>query len=228
MCEEGAGPVKVGVALTDILTGLYATVGVLAALRTSRTQRRRPTYRHGAARRAGRLPRQPGAQLPHHRRGAQAHGQCPSEHRAPSGFPLPTATSFSPSATTVSSASSARWPGVPSGRPMPRFATNRARCPSRRTDSADPPGHGVPHHGQWVSALEQAGVPCGADQRPGAGVRRPAGAASRLNVEMPHPLAGRVRRWPARCGCPLRQWRTATRRHCLAKTARRCCSACWA
>ncbi|KIF80398.1 CaiB/BaiF CoA transferase family protein [Noviherbaspirillum autotrophicum] len=30
--EPGAGPQKVGVALTDILTGLYATVGVLAAL----------------------------------------------------------------------------------------------------------------------------------------------------------------------------------------------------
>ncbi|WP_252272016.1 CaiB/BaiF CoA transferase family protein [Pseudomonas subflava] len=30
--ENGAGPMKVGVALTDILTGLYATVGVLAAL----------------------------------------------------------------------------------------------------------------------------------------------------------------------------------------------------
>lgn len=30
--EEGAGPVKVGVAVTDILTGLYAAVGVLAAL----------------------------------------------------------------------------------------------------------------------------------------------------------------------------------------------------
>src|SRR6218665_1140614 len=30
--EEGAGPVKVGVALTDILTGLYSTVAVLAAL----------------------------------------------------------------------------------------------------------------------------------------------------------------------------------------------------
>ena len=29
---EGGGPVKVGVALTDILTGLYATVAVLAAL----------------------------------------------------------------------------------------------------------------------------------------------------------------------------------------------------
>ena len=30
--EEGAGPVKVGVALTDILTGLYSSVAILAAL----------------------------------------------------------------------------------------------------------------------------------------------------------------------------------------------------
>src|SRR3989441_6878669 len=30
--EEGAGPQKVGVALTDIMTGLYATIAVQAAL----------------------------------------------------------------------------------------------------------------------------------------------------------------------------------------------------
>jgi crotonobetainyl-CoA:carnitine CoA-transferase CaiB-like acyl-CoA transferase len=30
--EEGAGPQKVGVALVDVMTGLYATVGILAAL----------------------------------------------------------------------------------------------------------------------------------------------------------------------------------------------------
>src|SRR3546814_1323111 len=30
--DEGAGPVKVGVALTDILTGVYSTVAILAAL----------------------------------------------------------------------------------------------------------------------------------------------------------------------------------------------------
>lgn len=30
--EPGSGPMKVGVALTDIITGLYATIGVLAAL----------------------------------------------------------------------------------------------------------------------------------------------------------------------------------------------------
>jgi crotonobetainyl-CoA:carnitine CoA-transferase CaiB-like acyl-CoA transferase len=31
--EAGAGPQKAGVALTDILTGLYASIGILAALR---------------------------------------------------------------------------------------------------------------------------------------------------------------------------------------------------
>jgi len=32
--EPGAGPIKVGVAVADILTGLYATIGILAALRS--------------------------------------------------------------------------------------------------------------------------------------------------------------------------------------------------
>lgn len=35
--EAGAGPVKVGVALVDILTGLYATIGVLAAVEARHT-----------------------------------------------------------------------------------------------------------------------------------------------------------------------------------------------
>jgi crotonobetainyl-CoA:carnitine CoA-transferase CaiB-like acyl-CoA transferase len=35
--EEGAGPQKVGVALVDIMTGLYATIGILAALNHRQT-----------------------------------------------------------------------------------------------------------------------------------------------------------------------------------------------
>ena len=59
--EPGAGPQKVGVALTDILTGLYATIAILAALRrNARRTGRRPAHRPGAARRAGRVPGQPG------------------------------------------------------------------------------------------------------------------------------------------------------------------------
>lgn len=41
--EEGAGPQKVGVALTDIMTGLYATIGILAAL-TERERSGRGQY----------------------------------------------------------------------------------------------------------------------------------------------------------------------------------------
>ena len=61
---EGGGPLKVGVALTDILTGLYATVAVLAALAAPRPHRRGPAHRPCAARRADRVPRQPGRELP--------------------------------------------------------------------------------------------------------------------------------------------------------------------
>ena len=32
--EQGAGPIKTGVAVADILTGLYASIGILAALKS--------------------------------------------------------------------------------------------------------------------------------------------------------------------------------------------------
>ena len=57
--EQGAGPQKVGVALTDVLTGLYATTAILAALahreRTGEGQR----IDIALAGRAGRRPGQP-------------------------------------------------------------------------------------------------------------------------------------------------------------------------
>ena len=63
--EPGGGPQKVGVALTDILTGLYATVGDPGRARAPRPHRRGPAHRPGAARRADRhaSPTRP-AQLP--------------------------------------------------------------------------------------------------------------------------------------------------------------------
>ena len=46
----GAEPVKAGVAFADIFTGLYATIGILAALSSPRPHRPRPVSRPGAAR----------------------------------------------------------------------------------------------------------------------------------------------------------------------------------
>ena len=49
--EPGGAPVKAGVPLTDLSAGLFALVGILAARRTSPSQRRRPAGRHVARRR---------------------------------------------------------------------------------------------------------------------------------------------------------------------------------
>ena len=85
--EEGAGPVKVGVALTDILTGLYATVGVLAAL--AHRERSGEGQHIDTALLDVQVACLGNQALNYLTTGValQAHGQCPSEHRALSGFP---------------------------------------------------------------------------------------------------------------------------------------------
>jgi len=81
--EPGAGPVKVGVALADILTGLYASTAILAALQ-AHTHGARPAHRFGAVGRASRLLREP-SELFLQRPSAAAHGQRPPQRRAVSG-----------------------------------------------------------------------------------------------------------------------------------------------
>ena len=73
----GGGPQKVGVAVADLFTGMYATVAILAALAPPRCHGRGPGHRHGAARHPGGDAGQPGRQLPGHgqppRRAGNAH-----------------------------------------------------------------------------------------------------------------------------------------------------------
>jgi hypothetical protein len=78
----GGGPQKAGVALTDLMTGMYATIAVLAALTHRDRTRRGPVHRHGAARHAGGDAGQCRQQLPHQRQAAQALGQRARQHRS--------------------------------------------------------------------------------------------------------------------------------------------------
>ena len=80
-------PTRAGVPVSDIFTGVYSVIGILAAL-----QRRERTGKGGYVdtalvdfdrRRAG----EPGDELSRLRRGAEAHRQRASEHRAVSGVP---------------------------------------------------------------------------------------------------------------------------------------------
>ena len=75
-------PQKVGVALVDVLAGLFSTVGILAALEYRRQSREGPAGRGRPAVVAARGARQPGVGIHRRGRGPRANGQRASEHHA--------------------------------------------------------------------------------------------------------------------------------------------------
>ncbi len=191
--EEGAGPVKVGVALTDILTGLYATVAVLAAL-NHREQSGIGQHIDMAlldvqvaclANQAmnylttGVAPRRLG----------NAHPNIVPYQDFPTadGDLILTIGNDGQFRKFCEVAGKSDWADDP------RFATNQARVANRaelvpmirqvtvfRTTAA------------WVSVLEQAGVPCGPINDLAQVFADPQVLARGLKVEMPHPVAGSV------------------------------------
>ncbi len=81
----GAEPMKVGVAVSDLLTGLYTTIAILAAIVHQATDGRRPGNRHGIVRLPGGGTCQSGVELSRGQYGADAARQRASQHRAVSG-----------------------------------------------------------------------------------------------------------------------------------------------
>jgi len=191
--EEGAGPQKVGVALTDILTGLYASVGVLAALahrdRTGAGQHidlalldvqvaclanQTANYLIG-----GSVPRRMG----------NAHPNIVPYQDFPTadGDMILAVGNDGQFARLCEVAGQAQW-AVDA-----RFATNAARVRHRaelipllrqatvmRTTR------------EWVAALEAAGVPCGPINRLDEVFADPQVIARGLRIDLPHALAGSV------------------------------------
>ena len=191
--EEGAGPVKVGVALTDILTGLYATVGVLAAL-NHREQSGLGQHVDTA------LLDVQVACLGNQALNYLTTGVAPKRmgNAHPNIVPyqdFPTADGDI--ILTVGNDGQFRKFAEVAGNPEwaedPRFASNKARVAHRaeliplirqatvfRT-TAD-----------WLAVLERAGVPCGPVNDLAQVFADPQVQHRGLKVEMPHPLAGCV------------------------------------
>ncbi|MFZ1365807.1 MAG: CaiB/BaiF CoA-transferase family protein [Brachymonas denitrificans] len=187
--EAGAGPQKVGVALTDILTGLYATIGILAALQernrsglgqhidTALLDVQVATLANQASNYlvGGMVPRRMG----------NAH---------PSIVPYQTfPTADSDMILAVGNDGQfARFCTV-AGRPEwaqdERFATNPQRVrhraeliPLLRQTTV------MRTTAEWVSALEQADVPCGPVNRLDQVFADPQVQARGIQVDLQHPL----------------------------------------
>ncbi|WP_206194151.1 CaiB/BaiF CoA transferase family protein [Pseudomonas viridiflava] len=199
--DEGGGPVKVGVALTDILTGLYSTTAILAAL-AHRDQSGVGQYIDMA------LLDVQVACLANQAMNYLTTGVAPKRlgNAHPNIVPyqdFPTADGDF--ILTVGNDSQFRKFAEVAGQSQwatdPRFLTNKLRVANR--------GELIPlirqatvfkTTAQWVDELEAAGVPCGPVNDLAQVFADPQVLARGLAIELPHALGGRV----AQVASPIR------------------------
>ena len=191
--EPGGGPMKVGVALTDILTGLYATNAVLAAL-AWRDKSGEGQYIDMALLdvQVACLANQAGNYL--------ATGQSPKRlgNAHPNIVPyqdFPTADGYMILAIG-NDGQFARFcaaAGAPQLATDERFATNRARVVNRTTLIPLLKKLTVERStAEWIATLEALAVPCGPINTLAEVFADPQVQARGLKVTMPHPVAGQV------------------------------------
>ena len=191
--EAGEGPVKVGVALTDILTGLYSTVAMLAAL-SHREQTGIGQHIDMA------LLDVQVACLANQAMNYLTTGNPP--RRLGNAHPNIVPYQDFPTADgdfilTVGNDSQFRKFAEVAGQPQwaddARFATNKLRVANRaQLIPLIRQATVFKTTAQWVSQLEAAGVPCGPINDLAQVFQDPQVLARGLAVSMPHPLGGSV------------------------------------
>lgn len=191
--EPGAGPQKVGVALTDVLTGLYSVIGILSAL-----QHRNRTG-HGQHIDMALLDVQV-ASLANQNMNYLTTGRAPARmgNAHPNIVPyqdFPTADGGMIVAVGNDRqfAALARAMGHPEWSSDPRYATNAARVENRE-DLIARMNEAARHRTtrDWIAALEAVGVPCGPINTLAEVFADPQVVARGLKLMLGHPLTGEV------------------------------------
>jgi glutaryl-CoA transferase len=197
--EDGGRPMKVGVAISDVVTGLYATIGILAALLAKEGQGQRVDVS---------LLGSTLAILVNQAQNAFVSGRSPGRrgNAHPNIVPYETfATADGELALAVGS--ERQWPrlctalGLPDLAADARFATNGDRV-ERRAELrpilaarfAERPT------ADWATALDAAEIPWGAIADLATAFASPEAAALDMTVEVEHPALGALRQ----VGMPLR------------------------
>ena len=185
--EPGAGPQKVGVALTDVLTGLYATTAILAALA------HRDRTGEGQHIDLALLDVQV-ASLANQTQNYLTTGKPPARmgNAHPSivpyqDFPTTDGAMIIAVGNDGQFARLAAAAGHPEWAHDPRFATNKARVEHRDAfiDAFTPVAQSRPT-ADWIACLEQAGVPCGPINDLAEVFADPQIEARGLRMTMPH------------------------------------------
>jgi Predicted acyl-CoA transferases/carnitine dehydratase len=187
--SAGGQPTKLGVAITDIVTGLLGTVGVLAALRSGVGQRIDVSLLETTL-----------AMLINQAHNAFATGEQPPRlgNAHPNIVPYETfATADGEIAVAVGS--ERQWPKLCAELDLPeladdeRFADNGARV--RHRDQLRPilaEAFAEADSTHWLRRLDEAGIPCGPVNTVLAAFEQPQAVARGMRVEVDHPLLGPV------------------------------------
>ncbi len=191
--EPGAGPQKAGVALTDILTGLYAVIGILAALA------HRERSGEGQSIDVALLDVQVAClanQAMNYLVSGEAPGRLGNAH--PNIVPYQDfATSDGYLVVAVGNdtqfARLCEELGLPDVALDQRFANNQGRVEHRaaltlRLSDVTK----TRATAEWVRRLERAGVPCGPINALDAVFADPQVRARQMQLDLPHPVAGSV------------------------------------
>jgi crotonobetainyl-CoA:carnitine CoA-transferase CaiB-like acyl-CoA transferase len=204
---EGGHPTKVGVAITDIVTGLYAVIGILAGLLERADRGDRAGQRVDASLLGSTL-----AALVNQAQNAFASGLPPGRHgnAHPNIVPYETMETAD-GEVAIAVGSERQWARLcavlerPELATDPRFATNGDRVEHRddlRAILAE--GFAARSSAAWLADLERAEIPSGGIADVGAAFASDEAAALDMLVDVEHPALGVLRQ----AGIPLRFERT--------------------
>ena len=197
--EDGGGPSKVGVAISDVMTGMLGTVSILASLLA---RERAAGPRPGLGQRIDiSLLASTLSALVNQAQNAFVSGAAPVRrgNAHPNIVPYETFETAD-GEIAVAVGSERQWPrlcvalGLPALADDPRFATNGDRV-ERRADLRPTLAERFAERstGEWLAALEAAEIPAGPINDVLAAFAAPEAVARGMTVEMEHPAWGVIR-----------------------------------
>ena len=192
---DGGHPLKVGVAISDVVTGLFGAISVLAAL-VGRERSTAPGQRVDVSLLGSTL-----AVLVNQAQNAFVSGRAPGRlgNAHPNIVPYETyATADGELAIAVGG--ERQWPklcaalGVPALAEDPRFVSNGDRV-ERRTELRPLLAERFRSRPtrEWLLALDEAGIPCGPINDVATAFASPQAQALGMTVDLEHPVLGTVR-----------------------------------